>query len=355
MGQDNFGAGIFDDAKSHTPPPSPSPHQEPLASATSAAPAESIDAVSESEPIETPAPNDFQLQQERDREKAMLLRRSRSEGGPEIQEPERRPAGGERWERGPQQQQQGERPFRSGNRPPFGQRNNSFDGPRRGGHGQERMQERGNERAATFETPAPDRDMRPSSPVAETRGQGDFRDRRAMPDRRHSSETIPSAAGAVLLDQRVAVLVDVQNMYHSARKLHGRNLSYAKLVQNTVKGRKLVRAIAYLLDRDGVDQNGFLEHLSHSGFEVRRKELIERADGSRKGDWDLGIAIDAITLAEKVDVVMLVSGDGDFSCLAQLLRHRGIKVEIASFRESTADALIQASDAFHPLGKDSLY
>lgn len=350
MSQSDFGAGVFDDSKPQTPSRPQTQEAPPMtAPASIPAPAPAL----ENDATEDPVTSEFVLQQERDREKAMLLRRTRSEGNPEAQETERRPhqGGGNRWER-PQTNERPPRDFdRSqrggGNRPPFAERTERLP---------ERLPERSMERSAPPAVVPPEREMTPPSqaPGFSNRRNPEFHDRRAVPERRHPSED-GSAAATVLLDQRVAVLVDVQNMYHSARKLHGRNLSYSKLLQNTVKGRKLTRAIAYLLDRDGVDQGGFLEHLSHSGFEVRRKELIERADGSRKGDWDLGIAVDAITLAEKVDVVMLVSGDGDFACLAQLLRHRGVKVEIASFRESTADALIHSADGFHPLGKDSLY
>lgn len=342
MSQDSFGAGIFEESQSKPMNPS----QPPAVAANPASPtpeASSQEAPSQDEPGQ----DDFFAQKERDREKAMLLRRTREDGPAELppQEVDRRPNGGNRWSGGPQQN---DRPRRGGGRPNFG--GDFRNEQRRGGSG--------NERPPIERTPAVETSERetfapaPALMPRENREGVDFRDRRTTTDRRQQA---PITSGTVLLDQRVAILVDVQNMYHSARKLHGRNLSYSKLIQNAVKGRKLVRAIAYLLDREGVDQGGFLEHLSHSGFEVRRKELIERPDGTRKGDWDLGIAIDAITLAEKVDAIILVSGDGDFVCLAQLLRHRGIKVEIAAFRESTADALLGSADAFHPLGKDSLY
>ena len=313
----NFGQGIFEDPRPVEKAPEPSPAPEPTAP----------------EP-EQELSTHILLQQERDREKAMLLRRTREEPATEVPEPERKPSPPP-WQR---ERERGPR----------------FDRSRRGGRPQ--VEERrpdafsaaGGERGSSVET-APFKE--PGGPPVPFR-EAEERERPSFAERR-TTQTAPQ--GSVLLDQRGAVLVDVQNMYHSARKLHGRNLSYSKLLQQTVKGRKLIRAIAYLLDREGVDQGAFLDHLGNCGFEVRRKELIERADGSRKGDWDLGIAADAIALADKVDVLILVSGDGDFVSLAQLLRQRGVKLEIASFRESTSDALIASADGFNALGKDSLY
>ena len=118
---------------------------------------------------------------------------------------------------------------------------------------------------------------------SESRREWSPRRRRHEGDEQRSRR--PNLAG-----QRVAILVDVQNMYHSAKKIYGRNLSYAKLLEHTVRGRTLTRAIAYIIDRQGVDQEAFVDHLKHIGFHVRRKELIERPDGSRKGSWDLGLA-----------------------------------------------------------------
>lgn len=158
-----------------------------------------------------------------------------------------------------------------------------------------------------------------------------------------------------LRGQRVAVFVDVQNMYHSAKKIYGRNLSYAKLLDATVRGRTLTRALAYVIDRQGVDQQAFVDHLRHLGFHVRRKELIERPDGSRKGSWDLGLALDALRVAPRVDVVVLVTGDGDFVPLAQALAAEGVAVEVACFRESASDSLVQIADDLHLLGRDNLY
>ncbi len=145
-------------------------------------------------------------------------------------------------------------------------------------------------------------------------------------------------------NQRVAVLVDVQNMYYSAKNIYNSKISFHKLLPALIKNRKLVRAIAYTVEKEGSDQQKFYEVLRRSGFEIKSRDLIIRSDGSRKGDWDMGIAIDAISLAEKADVIALVTGDGDFVALVNMLKGRGVRVEVASFKESTADNLLAAAD-----------
>jgi len=145
-------------------------------------------------------------------------------------------------------------------------------------------------------------------------------------------------------NQRVAVLVDVQNMYYSAKKIYSSKVSFRRLLPALMRNRKLVRAIAYTVEKEGTDQEKFYEVLRRSGFEIKRRDLIVRSDGSRKGDWDMGIAIDAISLVDKVDVIVLVTGDGDFVALVNMLKGRGVRVEVASFRESTADNLMAATD-----------
>ncbi len=151
--------------------------------------------------------------------------------------------------------------------------------------------------------------------------------------------------------QRVAVLIDVQNMYYAARNLYNSKLEFSKLLTTLVRGRILTRAIAYIVERPGMEQEKFVEVLRRNGYEVRKKILIERSDGSQKGDWDLGIALDAIALSDKVDVVVLVTGDGDFVTLVHFLSHRGLRVEVASFPETTALELIRSSVYYHRLNE----
>lgn len=158
----------------------------------------------------------------------------------------------------------------------------------------------------------------------------------------------------VLTHQRVAVLVDVQNMYYAARNLYNSKLEFAKLLQFLTRNRMLTRALAYIVERPGMEQEKFVEVLRRNGFEVRKKVLIERSDGSQKGDWDLGIALDAVALADKTDVVILVTGDGDFVTLVHFLHSRGVRVEVGSFPETTALELIRSCDYYHRLNEKVL-
>lgn len=155
----------------------------------------------------------------------------------------------------------------------------------------------------------------------------------------------------VVTAQRVAILIDVQNMYYAARNLYNSKLEFSKLLTTLVRGRVLTRAIAYIVERPGMEQEKFVEVLRRNGYEVRKKILIERSDGSQKGDWDLGIALDAVALSDKVDSVVLVTGDGDFVSLVQFLHHRGVRVEVASFPETTALELIRSCNYYHRLNE----
>lgn len=164
-----------------------------------------------------------------------------------------------------------------------------------------------------------------------------------------------ASPGGFLKRQRVAVFVDVQNMYHSAKKTYGRNLSYAKMLRACVRNRRLARGIAYVIEREGIDQVSFLDHLRYCGFEVRRREVIERMDGSRKAEWELGIATDMLRICDKVDVVIIISGNGVFADMVPLMQARGVKVECCAFRESMSDLLIRAVDHYHILTEEHLY
>lgn len=164
-----------------------------------------------------------------------------------------------------------------------------------------------------------------------------------------------AAPGGFLKRQTVAVFVDVQNMYHSAKKTFGRNLSYARMLRSCVRNRRLVRSIAYVIERDGVDQVSFFDHLRYCGFEVRRREIIERMDGSRKAEWELAMAMDMLRIAEKVDSIIIVSGNGVFADIVPALQAKGVKVECCAFKESMSDLLGRAVDQYHLLGEEHLY
>ena len=152
-------------------------------------------------------------------------------------------------------------------------------------------------------------------------------------------------------DQRVAVLVDTQNLYHSAQHLYSENIDYAALLDKAVQGRKLVRAIAYAIRAAAPEEERFFEALTDIGFEARIKDIRTFADGSQKADWDVGMSLDAVTLAEHVDVIVLCTGDGDFTRLVSHLRHSGVRVEVMGFAGSTADSLIAEAEEFIDLSE----
>lgn len=154
--------------------------------------------------------------------------------------------------------------------------------------------------------------------------------------------------------QRVAIFVDVQNMYYAARNLFQSKLEFSKLLRHLVRGRNLARALAYIVERPGMEQNKFIEVLRRNGYEVRKRVVGERNDSSNRGDWNIGIALDALALANKIDVAILVTGDGDFVPLVEKLAMDGVRVEIASFRETTSADLYHAADQVHVLDEGVL-
>jgi len=157
-----------------------------------------------------------------------------------------------------------------------------------------------------------------------------------------------------LNNQRVAIFVDVQNMFYTAKNKYNAKLDFEKLLDTVVMERQLIRAIAYIVQTRDIDQSGFINFLDSIGYEVKSKILKQRPDGSAKGDWDMGLAIDAISLAHKVDVITLVSGDGDFTDLVFHLKAQGVRVEVHSFLASTADELIKAATEHYQLDENLL-
>jgi len=156
-------------------------------------------------------------------------------------------------------------------------------------------------------------------------------------------------------DQRVGIFVDVQNMFYSARTLHQSKVDYSKLLGALVSGRKLVRAIAYVVQKPDVDQKAFLEALRRAGYEIKIRELTVRDDGSARGDWDVGITIDSLSMSPKLDTVILVTGDGDFAPLVDALQSNGCRVEIVSFEQSTSNDLIRSCQEFVPITESVLF
>jgi len=155
--------------------------------------------------------------------------------------------------------------------------------------------------------------------------------------------------------QRVGIFVDVQNMFYSAKTLHQSKIDYRKLLEGILRGRQLVRAVAYVVQKADVDQSGFLEALRRSGYEVKEKELTIREDGSTKGDWKVEIALDATAIAPRLDCMVLVSGDGDFVPLIQTLNRQGCRTEVVSFEQSTSNELMREAHQFIPIGPDVLF
>ena len=154
--------------------------------------------------------------------------------------------------------------------------------------------------------------------------------------------------------QRVGVFVDTQNMYHSAKNLYHARVNFKKVLEAAVNGRQLIRAFVYVIKTEGGEEKAFLEALEKSGYEIKVKDLQIFPGGMKKADWDVGMAVDAVILADKIDVAVLVTGDGDFIPLVEYLRvNKGLKVEVASFERSTSSKLKEAVDVFTDLGGDT--
>ena len=154
---------------------------------------------------------------------------------------------------------------------------------------------------------------------------------------------------------RVAVFVDVQNIFYTVKQSHGCHFDYRAFWDQVAEGREVVRAFAYAIDRGDPRQLRFQQILGSIGFEVKLKPFIQRRDGSAKGDWDVGITLDMIELAGEIDVAVLASGDGDFDLVVRKLRDaHGVEVEVYGERTLTAATLIQAATRFVPIERHLL-
>ncbi len=154
---------------------------------------------------------------------------------------------------------------------------------------------------------------------------------------------------------KVSILVDVQNIYYTTKQAYGRNFNYKKFWAQATNNRKVVKAVAYAIDRGDEKQIQFQNILKSIGFEIKLKPFIQRSDGSAKGDWDVGLALDAIEYAELSDTVILVTGDGDFDLLAQrIIEKKNATVEVYGVKQLTADSLINAASLFFPIEADLL-
>lgn len=152
--------------------------------------------------------------------------------------------------------------------------------------------------------------------------------------------------------RRVGVFIDVQNMYYSARNLHQKKVHFSNIVKHAVGDQQLIRAMAYTISTKGGEEEAFFEALEKEGIEVIAKDLLEYNSGSKKGDWDVGITIDVVRSLDMLDVVVLVSGDGDFVPLGDYVRTHGRIFHVASFRESTSGMLVDSADIYTNLSSD---
>lgn len=150
--------------------------------------------------------------------------------------------------------------------------------------------------------------------------------------------------------KKIALFVDVQNIYYTCREAYGRQFNYRKLWQHLGYEGEIVTAIAYAIHKGDDGQLKFQDALKHIGFEVKLKPFIQRSDGSAKGDWDVGITIDVLELASEVDCVILLSGDGDFGLLLNKVREKyAIETQVYGVPSLTAKSLIDSANQFHPI------
>ncbi|MBX4215510.1 NYN domain-containing protein [Candidatus Parcubacteria bacterium] len=154
------------------------------------------------------------------------------------------------------------------------------------------------------------------------------------------------------VNQRVGVFIDTQNLYHSAKNLYGARVNFGAIMKEAVAGRQLVRAVAYVITTEGREEAGFFEALGKIGIETKTKDLQIFSGGAKKADWDVGLAVDAIKMAPRLDTVVIASGDGDFVPLVEYLKLHGIQVEVISFGKSSSLKLKEATDDFIDMSED---
>lgn len=154
---------------------------------------------------------------------------------------------------------------------------------------------------------------------------------------------------------KIAIFVDVQNIYYTTRQAYGRQFDYQKLWQRISQQGDIVSAIAYAIDSDNAGQRKFQNALRQIGFNIKLKPYIQRKDGSAKGDWDVGITIDVMDISPEVNTVILLSGDGDFDLLLdKVSQSYGVKTEVYGVAALTANSLIQSATLYHPIEADLL-
>ncbi len=153
-------------------------------------------------------------------------------------------------------------------------------------------------------------------------------------------------------DQRVAVFIDTQNLYHSAKNIYKSKVNFGEIVKTAVGNRKLVRAVAYVVTTESGEEQAFFEALAKVGIEAKTKDLQIFFGGAKKADWDVGLAIDAIKMASKLDAIVLATGDGDFVPLVEYVKAQGCQVEVITFGRSASARLKEAADEFIDMDAD---
>lgn len=153
-------------------------------------------------------------------------------------------------------------------------------------------------------------------------------------------------------DQRVAVIIDTQNLYHSAKNLYKSKVNFSEVVKAAVQDRKLIRAISYVVNTESGEENAFFEALEKVGIEIKTKDLQIFYGGAKKADWDVGMVVDAIKLAHKVDAIVFATGDGDFIPGVEYIQSMGCQVEAITFGRSSSSGLRKAVDDFIDLDSD---
>ena len=147
-------------------------------------------------------------------------------------------------------------------------------------------------------------------------------------------------------DQRVAILIDTQNLYHSGKNLYKAKVNFGAVIKTALGGRKLIRAVSYVVNTESGEEGAFFEALEKVGIEIKTKDLQIFYGGAKKADWDVGMAVDAIKLAHKVDAIVLVTGDGDFIPLVEYVKSQGCQVEAITFGRSASSKLRETVDDF---------
>ncbi len=153
-------------------------------------------------------------------------------------------------------------------------------------------------------------------------------------------------------EQRVAIIIDTQNLYHSAKNLYKAKVNFANVVKEALGDRKLIRAISYVVNTESGEEQPFFEALEKVGIEIKTKDLQIFYGGAKKADWDVGMAVDAIKMAHKVDAVVLATGDGDFIPCVEYVKSLGCQVEAITFGRSASSGLKTAVDDFTDLDED---